>query len=168
MPLRTTSFLTQTDFDLVAEDFHKKLTEIHHEVVYSPIGLNFYPGVREALSKSKVRDFAASTKAYLSMARILVERRVRGVPSNSKVVQASVHAIIQVARSITPSPRASPATALTPPLFAAGYEAINATDRQAVRDTFLTFLSVIRSQNMEQALRILESMWQSEKHSVPN
>ncbi|KAI8661101.1 hypothetical protein NCS55_00979300 [Fusarium keratoplasticum] len=75
IPRQATSFLTQTDFDLVADDFHKKLTEIYHEVVCSPVGLNFYPGVREALSESEVRDFTASTEAYLSMARILVERR---------------------------------------------------------------------------------------------
>ncbi|RSM12491.1 hypothetical protein CDV31_006332 [Fusarium ambrosium] len=168
LPLGATSFLTQTDFDLVADDFHKRLTEIYQEFVCSPVGLNFYPGVREALSESDVHDFTASTEAYLSMARILVERRVRGAPSNSEVVQASVHAIVRVASSITPSPGASPATAMTPPLFAAGCEAVDATDRQAVRGTFLTFLSVVRSQNMEQSLKILESMWQSEEHGVPD
>ncbi|RSL59920.1 hypothetical protein CEP54_007016 [Fusarium duplospermum] len=65
IPLGATSFLTQTDFDLVADDFHRRLTEIYHEFVCSPVGLNFYPGVREALSENEVRDLRPRLKPTL-------------------------------------------------------------------------------------------------------
>ena len=67
--------LTQQDFELDADTLLLSITEIESDILHSSNELSFYPGVREELSESDVRDFTACTEAYLCMARILVERR---------------------------------------------------------------------------------------------
>ncbi|KAK7424523.1 hypothetical protein QQX98_000488 [Neonectria punicea] len=151
--------LTQQDFHLDADTLQASLDTISADTLHSSRGLAFYPGVREELSDTDVRGFVACTEAYIHMARILVERRVRGASSRSEMVQASARAIMRAVSSIPPSHEPSPAMAIGPPLFTAGCEALELVDRQAVRNIFHDHYSEVRSKNMERALSILETLW---------
>lgn len=151
--------LTQHDFDLYADNLNAALTQISTVVLDSSGELAFYPGVREELSDTDVKGFAASTEAYICMARIMIERRIKGMPCTSPTVQALTHKIIHTVGTITPTPGPSPAGSIGPLLFAAGCEAVEEADRQAIRDISRGVLSKIRPQCTQRALRILETIW---------
>lgn len=151
--------LTQHDFDLYADNLNAALTQISTAVLDSSGELAFYPGVREELSDTDVNGFAASTEAYICMARIMIERRIRGLPSTSPTVQALTRKIIHTVSTITLTPGPSPAGSIGPLLFAAGCEAVEEADRQAIRDISRDVLSKKRPQCTQRALPILESIW---------
>lgn len=161
-------FLTQPDFDIIADTLQSSLDKISADFSCPTCDLKFYPGVRDELSEDDIRDFAASTKAYLCMAQILIETRVRGMPSSSKVVQKSVRTIIQAVRSLNPSEGSTPAMAIGPALFAAGCEALEQVDRQAVRQCYDRLNTEVRSENMHQTLNMLEAFWKTDRHTVPD
>lgn len=151
--------LTEQDFEGIADSLQYRLNQIAAETIYAPNGLSFYPGVREELTDRDVHDFTACSEAYIAMAHILIEKRVRGSPSRTPSVQASMRVINRAIGSMKPSPGSSPAMGIGPPLFTAGCEALEEADRQAVRENFHKFNSHIKSENVNKSLEILEKLW---------
>ena len=155
----TSTCLTQEDLDADAKNLHARLTQMSADILNSSGEPLFYPGVREGLTDDDVAGFKACTEAFICKARIMIERRIKGERRDSAVVQSLTRTIIETVSHIKPSPAPSPAGSIGPLLFAAGCEAVNESDRQAIRDVLVRVLSKIRPRCTQRALSVLETMW---------
>jgi hypothetical protein len=124
--------------------------------------LVFYPGVAEKLSQQDILEYSLCNQAYQHTALIHIQRRLRGLPSNTPAIQHSVKRIIEFVGGIAPAYGLSPAIVLTTPLFTAGCEALG-EDRNMIRGLLARLYDMLRIRNIKLALEVLEEHWADDK-----
>lgn len=118
----------------------------------------FYPGVAEKLSPEAVLEYSLCNQAYQHTATLLIQRRIRNLPSCTPQIDESVKTIIDCASGIVPAYGLSPAIVLTTPLFTAGCEALG-KDRAAIREQLKRLYDMLKIRNIQLTLEVLENYW---------
>lgn len=141
--------------DQLQSAVYEMLDKVRHEQ------LTFYPGVQERLTAQDIQDFRHTCEAFLHVAIIHIERRVRSFPSSPESLSEAFQGMIEHVQHLVekhPPYMSSPASAITPVLFIAGCEAVG-PDRDVVRNLLEAFNPEGKALSAARVKEALESFW---------
>lgn len=122
-------------------------------------GYKFHPVIQSSITESDRSSFIFLNEAYHHVALLQIYVRILNLPAYAPIVQLSVKRTIYCISNMNLSHEACPAVAILQPVFTAGCEACEVSDRESIVEYMGMLESAYGMGNVSVARAFLKELW---------